>query len=447
MSLIICAALLALQTEVPIQVPDGWEARREQGVLLAMPKQLDPGTVYTVLVPPLAKKLGSLKLLLDACKETLGEVGKFEPATDPVRGKTDGQWEFEFVIGTLEQDGKKLMAQATGLIKGGDEGILLVISDSLETMLKHADRLNLMLRSVGAPKAAPPAAGGGTAAATKHLKFRLPAGWQSSPGTNDLLLEKTENKGVPGEMTFKLILLPSRPLQDNLRKTFHAVWAEQITPIMTPSFAPLPMMRRLKSGLAVAYEVDPGAKNVKGVTIIGGLYLLSQGKLVVPMIAVHSGISPGLEADLLELLESGSIADAGDEKTPLFDAADLAGEWHKSSVSLANFVTAGGAYAGDASMSIDIIFTLNAGGAYKYQFTSVGRTAMHLKREGTWTVDDMSLAVTEKDKAPYRYRLFGVGGDAKSGRYLVMSFAADTAQQLDLSNPRGSGASWFKRKE
>jgi hypothetical protein len=449
MSILLCATLLALQAgkDLPLQLPDGWESKREEGVLMITPKQVDEGRIYTVLVPPLTKKLGKLRLLLDAGKESLAEVGKFTPATDPVAGKSGGQWDFEFVIGTLAVGEKQLMAQATGLIKGEDEGVILVLSDSVETMLKYGDGLSAMLRSVGAPKAAPPA-GAGVARSAKDLKFTLPPGWEAKEAGGEVILEKWEQKGDPNlERKYSLIILGSAPLRETLRKEFLATWKEQITPIFETKIAPLPMMRRLKSGLAVAYDVDDDAKNVKKVTLIAGLYVLSQGKRVVPIVAVFNGFSPVLEADLLQIFESASIADAGEGQAPLYDAAEFAGEWNKSSVSLASFVTSSGGYAGDASMSIDITHILNADGTFTYKFTSVGRTAMHIERKGTWKLDDMYLTCTEKDKAPYGYRLFGYGSDPKVGRFMVMAIAAGTAQQLDLSNPRRSGGSWYKRKD
>jgi hypothetical protein len=452
MSLLLWSALLVLQAEtagkdLPLQVPEGWESRRQDGVRMVLPKQVEEGKIYTVLVPGMTRKLGTLRLVLDAARETLGEVGKFSPATDPVRGKTDGLWEYEFVIGTLEKDGRTFMAQATGLRKEGEEAVLLVLADSIETMLKYGDGLGAMIRSVGAPKVAP-AAGAGVATSAKDLKVVMPAGWMATDQDGAVLLEKWENKGSTygTERNLRLVILPSRPVQENLRKTFLAAWTEQIKPILETTIAPLPMLRRLKSGLAVAYDVDDRAKNLKGGPLVGGLYLLSQGKLVVPIVSLANGFSSGLEADLVALFESAEISGAGAGQAALYDAADLAGRWDKSSCSLASFVTAGGAFAGDASVSIDETFTFNGDESYTYEFTGLGRTAMHTKHQGQWKLDDMALVLTEKK--PERYRLFGTGSDPKAGRFLVMSIAADTTEQLDLTHPRRMlSGSWFKKKE
>lgn len=409
---------------------------------------------------------GTLRMTLKALRDVDGRRTAEVAAALVVDQKQD------YMKITLDLEGSLLIDVETGVAVGVDFRGPVTVSGETEqadaegnpakvtvegggecTYKNAARRLGVETESESAavPRTPPPPA----AAGKIDLKYVLPAGWEAKDQEDAVLLEKWENKGETTygtERCFRILILPSQPLDGSLRKTFLDAWALQVKSISETTIVPLPLMRRLKSGLAVAYDVDGGAKNKKGVPIIVALHVLSQGKRVVPIIGIHSGWSDGLEKDLLALLESAEIPGAGAEKAALFDPADLAGVWNKSSYSIASYVAPGGGHAGDASISIDEKFTLNADGTFKYAFRGLRASgpAVVKDTEGKWKVDDESLVLSGKTEE--RYRLFGVGSDPKVGRFLAMSQAAawagGTQEQLEISNPRRplSGA-WYKRQD
>lgn len=449
MNTLALALLVALQAEaskpLPLQVPDGWESATQDGVLIFSPKGTPEGKLFKVLIPPLTRKVGSLDGLLDAGKTTLGEIATFTPLRDAIKGKTDGEWEYQFAIGTLEKEGQKLVGQAWGFRKAAEEGLVLVIADSLETVEKYSEAFGAMVKSLGVPKAAP--------AATKvDLTYTVPAGWERKDQGDSVLLEKWLNKGETfyhTERQFRLLILPSQPLAGTLKKAFLETWTIQIKGSVDSAILPLPMMRRLKSGMAVAYDVDADAKNKKGVPLVSGLYVLARGTRMVPVIAFHSGFDDVLTKDLLELLESAEIPGAGDGRVALFAAAELAGEWATSSMVLANYVTSSGAYAGDATVATSETITLNADQTFKTWFMGLsGTTRIRESNQGKWSIDDATLVLNgEKDKER-RYLIYGVGSDAKLGHFLVKNDYSSSETPLDISRPRRPlSAAWLKKKE
>lgn len=444
MIVLLLSVLLQTEPPLPLQVPQGWEARKQEGARILVPKDLPEGKLYTVLVPDLTRKLGSLKELLAAAKATLGEAGTFKPARDPASSTNDAGWEFQVVLGTLEKDGGALLAQAVVLRKGEEEGMILTLSDSVATMEKYSDAFSAMVKTIGAPKAAP-------VAGTVDLKYTTPPGWTTRTLDGGVLLENIKDEGSY-KVVYRVLILPSQPLEGSLRKTFLELWTSQIKATLETTIVPVPLVRRLKSGMAVAFDQDPAAKTKEGVKHHGGLYLLARGKRCVPVLGLYfnMGNTDELEKALGVLFESAEIPGAGTDKVALLDPAELPGEWSVSSSSLANYVTASGAYAGDASIAVGSGLHLNKDETFKKSLIAITKDR-RLKElsEGTWKVDDNELVLLEKGAAGpgKRYRIFGVGGDEKGGTFLVLSSYADTAQQADLTSPRRLfGGEWHKRK-
>src|SRR5207302_1761478 len=108
-----------------------------------------------------------------------------------------------------EKDGATLMAQVVALRKGEEEGLILLIADSVATLEKYSDPWSAMVKSIGAPKAQPKAAG------AVDLKYTTPEGWKSQVLEAGVLLTRTIDNAE-----FRLLLLPSQPLQSSLCKTF-----------------------------------------------------------------------------------------------------------------------------------------------------------------------------------------------------------------------------------
>jgi hypothetical protein len=439
LSAILSMGLLpAAAGDLPLQVPEGWDSRKQEGSLLMVPKNMPEGKFYTVVVVPVAAKVGSLKGLTEAAKATLGQTGTFKPARDPAAAKNEAGWEFETLVGTLEKDGNALMAQSVVLRKDAEEGIILVFSDSVETMQKYSDAFSGMIKSVGVPKVPPPVAGAGKV----DLKYKVPEGWTSVEKNGTVLLESVKNTFYE-KWTFRLLILPSEPLEQDLRKTFLARWATEIKPNFVTSIVPLPLVRRMKSGAACGFDLERTAKNKTGEEVNAGLYVLARGSRYVPILAIFYGFDSGLEKSVEEFLESAEIPGAGTEKVALYSPADLHGTWDTSSSSIAAYVTGtGGSFVEGISVGTGVVF--NADGTFKKTLSAIqGIRQIKETDEGKWKADDAELTLRES-----KYWVLGVGSDPKAGAFLVLNNYANQEDRLRLTYPRAaSSGTWYKRKE
>jgi hypothetical protein len=150
------------------------------------------------------------------------------------------------------------------------------------------------------------------------------------------------------------------------------------------------------------------------------------------------------EAEIGEFLGTARIPGAAAEKVALFSAPELVGDWSESSSEMANYVTRGGNYAGDATIATATYLDLRADGSYArtLQALSGGRVVRE-KDAGTWTVEDDELVLSKAG----RLSLHGCGGDAKVGRFLVLGTYTNQKSRLRLTNPRGIlQALWMKAK-
>lgn len=440
-TLLLAALLVSAQAEGPLRIPADWSSSKQEGSLVASPKDLAAGRLYTLVVPDLQAKLGSLEALMDTAKATLGEAGTFKPLHEPRRSKNDAGWDYDVLIGTLEKGGKGLVAQAVVLRKGEAEALLLVLSDGAETMEKYSDAFTAVVRGYGAPKVV-------AVEGKVDLQFTLPEGWTSKTLDGGLLLLQR----VLDDRDLRLLVLASRPLGDGLQKTFLETWTAQVKPAIQTTIVPLPLMRRMKSGLAVAVDIDSTAKNNTGVQHHGGMYVLARGNRCVPILAFYFGLgsTKELDRDLEVLFESAVIPGSGDGKVALVAPSALAGSWSESSAFYGSYVTRAGDYAGDASIATASYFELRADGTYKRTALAVGGGA-RVKEvdEGAWSVDDDLLQLVQtKQETAKRYRIFGAGSDPKVGTFMVLSTYNDTDQKVDLSIPRRLFAGqWYKRKD
>jgi hypothetical protein len=446
-ALLALSALLSAQdpkprTELPISAPTGWELKEQDSTIVLTPKDLEAGKVYSVLAPGLPQKLGTVRKVLEVAKGVLTQFGEFKPANEPAGAKTRYDWEFEVVIGPLTKNGKTLMAEAVGLKKGEKEGILLILSDSVPTMQKYADTFNAMVHLFDAPVPAP--APPAPAAGTVDLIYTVPEGWTSTPMGPSVVLSWS-NEATKGQfqnlVKYQFIILPSQPLKDGLRKTYHDLWDGQVGPLVETSVTPYPMLRRLKSGALCAFDLADNAKYKNGQNPGGplgvALYLLARGNRFVPMLGLFVFRDKGLSDVLEKFMESAKIPNASDDPIATFAPAEVVGTWTYSSASLANYVR-NGQVVGDASMSCQSELRLGADGTFKFR-TVYTRSSVPsvFDDQGNWTIDDVTLVL--KGKKTDRYRLDGVGKDPKDGDVLVLSAYTKTAAdaQLNLGDPRG----------
>ena len=150
------------------------------------------------------------------------------------------------------------------------------------------------------------------------------------------------------------------------------------------------------------------------------------------------------EAEIAQFLDTARIPGASADKVQLFAASNLAGEWAESGTSFANYVTRGGQYAGDATVSTAAYFTLGADGSYSRTLMAVGAAGnIREKSAGTWSVDDDELVLNNGG----RYSLLGYCADPKVGRFMVIGNYANQKARLKYMDPRGIlQAQWLKAK-
>jgi hypothetical protein len=249
MTQLLAAILLLVQAEaprkgdLPLQVPQGWESKKQEGALVIAPKDLPEGKIYTVVIPEPTRTLGSLKDLLTAAKAALGEAGTFKPLRDPAASRNDAGWEYELLIGTLEKEGGKMLAQAVVLRKGEEEGMILLLSDSVETLEKYSDAFTAMVRSTGAPKSAPPAAPVAGATSFGHMRFTPPPGWKSVAYANGALLQPSNLPAHHLDITVMQAIDWSGTLDDALKRSWDDA-AKQLVLERTLTVDGTPYMKR-----------------------------------------------------------------------------------------------------------------------------------------------------------------------------------------------------------
>jgi hypothetical protein len=428
--------------EIPLKAPAGWKREeRERGTVLT-PGDVAEGKLYAVTVTLVEGKAGTLASLLESAKTSAAVLGPFQPAVDARRSTSEGGWDYEFVLGTIATADRALVAHLMAIKKGDEGGTVIVLSDSVETMTAYADAFATMVRQMGAaPAPAPTAQGAG------DLDYVVPDGWvrKDAAGLPLLVKEKAE---LWTKYRLSLLVLPGEPLAGSVRAQFDGCWKAYVAPSFTTKVAPIPLMARLPSGHACAFDADAEAVDKGGSTVTVALFVLAHGGRAVPVLGIYTGpdwsIDRSAEADTARFLDTARIRGASAERVPLFDAASLAGEWSESSAEYASYVTRGGQYAGDASSATGAYFDLRADGSYTRTLVAVStRGSVRERDAGAWTVDDGELVL---DKGG-RYSLLGYGKDPKAGRFLVIGTYPNVPTRLKFTNPRGIlQATWLRAK-
>src|SRR5262249_4381132 len=159
----------------------------------------------------------------------------------------------------------------------------------------YSDAFTAMVRGLGGTAA--PAAGG-----AGGLRHRRAQGRAAGAGGGGGVLE--HRQGPPHQ--HPVLLLPPPPPPGRPRPAPVPRLDENVTPAAETDVAPLPFVRRLKSGTAVAYDGDVYAKTrAGGQRAYGGLYVVARGKRFVPMLFFYfGGGGSKLEAGVAALLDS-----------------------------------------------------------------------------------------------------------------------------------------------
>ena len=391
------------------------------------------------MVTPTEGKAGGLDELLEDAKKMAAEIGTFKAAMEPRQSKSDGGWDCKFVFGTLETKDRALVAQLMSVKKGNEGGVVVVLSESVETMAHYADAFAGMVRAMGTP--AP------TKAGVVDLQYTVPKGWAQTKINGLPLLVKEKNDEYT-KFRISLLIFPTEALGASIRNQFVGYWNTLVTPNYTTKIAPIPLMVRLKTGHACAFDAEWEAKDKNGNVATVAIYMIAHGGKVVPVMGIYTGTAwtpdKAAEVEIGQFLDTAKIPGTSGEKVSLFSAADLAGDWSETGTEFANYVTRSGAYAGDATISTAAYFKLGSDGSYSRTLMAVGAAGnIREKDAGTWSVDDDVLVLSKGG----RYSLLGYGADPKVGRFMVIGKYPNQKARLKFTNPRGIlQALWLKAK-
>ena len=435
----IAAPLVGVRSESPLKAPAGWKSEKQDRAIILTPGDVAEGKFYAVMVTMTDGKAGSLDETLEDGKKMVAEIGSFKAAIDPKQSKSDGGWDYKFVLGTVTAKDRELMVQVMAIKKGDEGGVVVVLSESVETMTHYADTFAAMVRGMGGAKPAPPPASSGVV----DLQYTVPAGWveQRVNGFPQLVKERNEEWT---KYRLSLLILPTEALGSDVRTQFLGFWKSFVVPNYATKIAPIPLMARLKSGYACAFDAESNPNTMVTVAI----YMIAHGGRAVPVMGIYSGpdwtFDKMAEAEIAQFLDTARIPGASADKVQLFAASNLAGEWAESGTSFANYVTRGGQYAGDATVSTAAYFTLGADGSYSRTLMAVGAAGnIREKSAGTWSVDDDELVLNNGG----RYSLLGYCADPKVGRFMVIGNYANQKARLKYMDPRGIlQAQWLKAK-
>ncbi|MBI2299605.1 MAG: hypothetical protein HYU66_11805 [Armatimonadetes bacterium] len=427
--------------DLPLEVPAGWKIELQDRATVLTPGDVAEGKLYAVMVTMVQGTAGTLDEILEDGGKMVAEIGTFKAAMEPKQSRSDGGWDYKFVLGTITAGGRSLLGQLMAIKHGDEGGVVVVLSDGVETMGQYADAFADMVRGMGVaePAPAPPGA--------VDLRYTVPAGWAAQEVNGFPLLVKAKNEEWV-KYRFSLLIFPSEALTGTVREQFAGYWKSFVIPNYTSTIAPLPLMVRLKSGYACAFDADSEVKDANGAQVTVAIYMLAHGGRVVPVMGTYSGpnwtFDKAAEAEIGQFLDSAQIPGASAEKVVLFAPADLAGEWSESSSEFANRVTRDGAYAGDATTSTGAYFQLGADGSYSRTLMALTRGRnIREKDSGTWSVEDDELVLSKGG----RYSLLGYGAEPKVGRFLVLGKYSNTKARLKLTDPRGIlQAQWLRAK-
>jgi len=442
------ATMVARAGDIPLKPPAGWTTQTKDGATVITPGDVGDGKVYKVVLTPLQTKAGTIDEVYEVGKKMIGEVGTYTALTKVEKQQSDGGWDYAFTIGTVEKGGNGLLVQVMGLKKGDLGGVIIVLSDGIETTQKYSDDFAQMIRSLGGARKPPPAPAIAAGSGTVDLQYTVPAGWTETKKQGITIVENAKDETY-NKWQWTLIIMPSQPLTGSLGDNFKDYWKALITANYESDVVPLPLTARLDDGYVCAFDADGSAKHkTSGARPrIASVYLIAHGDRFVPIFGIIYGYDKKVEADFDRFIETARIPGSSGAKIPLFSKSAVAGEWSEGSSSIASYVTASGGYAGDASIYTGSAFQLRPDGSYSHTLVALsGSTRIKEHDEGQWSIDDNEL-VLRQAKGASRYSLLGYGVDPKAGRFLVLGTYANAKSKLSFSNPRGVfQATWYKSK-
>ena len=314
-SLPIATARSISAAEIPLKVPTGWKSTLNQGATVMTPDDVPEGKVYTVVITPLQVKAGKLDDVYDVGVKMIAEVGTYKALTQLQTAKSEGEWDYKFSIGTVEKDKSGFLAQVMGVKKGDVGGIVIVLTDSIETMQKYSDPFSNMIRTLGGSAKPPQAPEIAKSDGKVDLQYTVPAGWVESKREGATVIEASKDEFYT-KYRWTMVVMPSQPLTGSLRENFQEYWKALISDNYESGVAPLPLVAEMSNGYVCAYDADGSAKHkVSGAkpTIVS-VYVVAHGDRFVPILGILYGYEKQLENDMKRFIETARIPGSSNAK-------------------------------------------------------------------------------------------------------------------------------------
>ena len=239
---------MASSADLPLKAPAGWKTDQQDGAIQLTPGDVPEGGAYAVVVTPVLGKAGTLEEVYEVAKQLVAEVGTYTAATPPQQAQSDGGWDYRFTIGSVEKGGGSFLAQVMALKKGDEGGVVIVVSDSVDTMQKYSDAFANMIRSLGGSGKPPPAPTVAPGSGTVDLQYTVPAGWVETRKEGVTLVEATSDEQTFSSYRWTLLVMPSQPLQGSVRDYFKEYWRDLVSANYDSAVVPLPLLVRLGDG-------------------------------------------------------------------------------------------------------------------------------------------------------------------------------------------------------
>jgi hypothetical protein len=317
--------------------------------------------------------------------------------------------------------------------------VLIVATDRAALRLRRATIQDFLdsLRAPSPPESAPsraitsiePPTARQTSIQDTRLTFDVPAGWNRTEISGLVTLVRVEDLGFGMKNEFRIISLPPERSAGKPMESFQGLWNKHVGGVFVTSMHPLPIRARLRTGAALLYDGGTMRLRQNNAEATGFLYVVVDGDLIAPFLAVFTGWDQALDRALRPFFDSVRVPGGTGQPKPLFTRQELVGAWRSSSTTLANWVDTAGNYLGDASVATGDTLTLRTDGTYQSQFAAIGggRT-MRQNDTGTFDIEDdfLVLRPSTPGQGITRYRITGVGRSADGrGSFLLLGITRD----------------------
>jgi hypothetical protein len=273
----------------------------------------------------------------------------------------------------------------------------------------------------------------------EEFSYSLPSGWTEGKENGLTVLTGTTNAGT----ALRVVLLGTVPNPGDLQAATAEFWKQMtvssFTPLDPPGESPPIYRRYVGSGVRAFFTYYPYMRAKNGSSFnIGGeqvpaipvsLYVIESGKNIYPLIVLYlcssSHENQRLHDTLLEPLFKSIKGSVGTARKPLVTAAELAGTWKQTLVSVSgSLVTRSGVDAGAAGGGTMRTYVLLPDGRFSGDATgfhrgTLGTTNTAKDDTGTWRLDGHVLVMKDSRGQTVRRPFLGINRDKKNGSRLL----------------------------